>query len=88
MWKVSVVMGFAATMSHSFTVLSCDPVMTCGSVPWVRREDTVLSWPVRQCTWAFVRMSHTRQQESRPPVNSRSSTGCMAMQYTPLRWPW
>ena len=59
-------------------VASWLPVMTCGSGAWLRMLHTVLSWPDRQNTWALVRISHTRQVLSRPPVNSTSSCGCRA----------
>lgn len=34
---------------------------TCGSAAWHRTSATVFVWPLRQCIWAFVRMSHTCQ---------------------------
>ena len=49
---------------------------------------TVLVCPVRQKTWDFVLMSHTRIVESRDPVMRTSSVGCSAQQYTALRCPW
>ena len=60
-------------------VLSMEPVMTCGSTALVVIEAMVLSWPASACTCTFVRMSHTRQTASRPPVMSTSSVGCSAM---------
>eukprot|EP00982_Pelagococcus_subviridis_P009361 30918-Pelagococcus_subviridis.AAC.76 len=88
LWYVSVVRHFPAARSHSFTVLSYDPVITCGSSRCDAIAATVLSCPVRHIACSFVRMSHTRHALSRPPVINTSSSGCNAREYTPERWPW
>mmetsp|Transcript_42497 Transcript_42497/g.136338 ORF Transcript_42497/g.136338 Transcript_42497/m.136338 type:complete len:203 (-) Transcript_42497:923-1531(-) len=87
LWYVSVELHLPAARSQVLIVESWDPVITWGSVGWERMEQTVLSWPERQCTCCLVRMSHTRHVESRPPVMSTSSVGCSVSAYTPLRCP-
>ena len=47
---------------------------------------TVDSWPDMQCTCTLLRMSHSLQVLSRPPVMSSGSSGCTAMANTPDRW--
>jgi hypothetical protein len=88
LWCVSVVRARPAARSHRRTVLSMLPVITCGSEACVTTAPTVPVCPARTCTCAFVRMSHTRADASRPAVTSTSSVGCSASAYTPERWPW
>jgi hypothetical protein len=88
LWCVSVASVRPAARSHSRTVLSMLPVITCGSLACARTTPTVPVCPARTCTCAFVRMSHTRADASRPAVMSTSSVGCSASEYTPDRWPW
>ena len=88
LWCVKVVAHFPAARSQSFTVLSYEPVMTCGFVRCDTMHPTVLSWPLRHIACTLVRMSQTRQALSRPPVISTSSSGCSASAYTPDKCPW
>lgn len=71
LWYVSVLDVFPVRRSQKRTVLSYDPVITCGSADCDRMDATVLSWPDRQYTWALVRMSWRRRRGR----GSRGDTG-------------
>jgi hypothetical protein len=58
-WCVKVVIVLPAARSHSRTVESMLPVMTCGSLSWHWTVEMVPVCPVRTCTCDFVRMSQT-----------------------------
>ena len=70
------------------TVESMLPVMTWGSDSWHFTSATVAVWPAKTWICAFVRISHTRADASRPDVTKTSSVGCRLSEYTPERWPW
>ena len=75
LWLVSTADARPATRSQRRTVESIEPEMICGSTACVPSPTTVCWWPQSVCTLFFVRMSHTRATESRPPVTSRSRVG-------------
>lgn len=78
-------MDLPAAKSHRRMVVSWEPVTICGSLAWQITLAMVCEWPVRVCTLALVRMSHTRAVESRPAVTSTSIDGWRARVYTAER---
>ena len=75
-------------MSHNLIILSWEPEIICGSSSCINIDSTISRWPERHITSAFVRISHKRTVESRPPVAITLSVGWRARAKTPLKCPW
>ena len=77
LWLVRVHVDLPWRMSQKRMVLSCEPEMICGSYALAATDATVLVWPLRQWTWALVRMSHSWKQRHKSDQGCRKSMRIM-----------